>query len=935
MFILFLSCGASSFAQKDYRISGIVKDNYNEPLISAGIRVDNASDSMIAGVITDVAGSFTVADLPNGRYTVTIQYSGYQKHIDTVTIQGRNIDLGLIKMGIKNNQIGEIQIKTNALAVQQNGDTTTFNSKAYKVNPDATAEDLVRKMPGIDLSSGTPKAQGETVGKVLVDNKPFFGNDAQTALQNLPANIIDKVQVYDEKSDQSQFTGFDDGNTIKTINIVTKKDKRSGTFGKLYAGYGDQGKYNAGGNVNYFNGDQRLSLIGMTNNVNIQNFSPQDMTGISSGGGRGFNRRGSASNNFLTNTQAGISSTNAIGLNYSDKWGKKIEVTGSYFFNKSKNLLDQEIHRLYVLPEQLGQTYKEEDSSSTQNLNHRFNLRMNYMIDSNNSILFVPSLSFQKTNNTSNMLGQTFENGTNVLNQTDNTYQNEQDAYNLSGFLLYRHKFQKKGRTLSLFANATLNQNNGNGLLKADNIFSDSSLNNFMNQSENNKVRNRSVNANINYTEPLSKHSYLQARYGMSYQTGKSDKYTYNFNSINGNYSDLDTQLTNVFHTDYLTNLFGLAYRIAGSKINAAIGLNYQNAQLNSAAELPAANQIFRQYNNALPYAFLRYRFNKTNDLNIFYRTNTDAPSVDQLQNVVNNQNPLQLTAGNPNLSQDYQHNLRIRFRSTDVARSLSVFGMLSGTYTHDYIGNNSLVAARDTVLPNGFILGKGGRYTTPENMNGYWNVNGFGGIGMPLNFLRSNLNVDIQVGYQKLPGLINNKMNFANNTSLGLGATLGSNISEKIDFTLTTNGTYNIVKNTINVAADNHFYNQLTRLSVNYIFWKGIVISSDITNQFYTGLTPGYNQNYYLWNVAIAKKLFQQQQGEIRFSVEDLLGQNQSIQRTISEIYSQDVRTNVLQRYFMLTFTYNIRAFKEGSSMKDGEAPEEQRFGAGRQWQH
>lgn len=919
---------SGAWAQNGYSISGIVKDNYNEPLISAALRLNDQSGTMVAGVVTDVEGNFIFSDVRPGSYMLKIQYSGYKEEDKAITIDNQNIVLGIIKMSIAQTQLAEVKIKANALAVEQNGDTTAFNAAAYKVNPDATAEDLVRKMPGMDLSSGSPKAQGETVTKVLVDNKPFFGSDASTALQNLPADIIDKVQVYDEKSDQAQFTGFDDGNTTKTINIVTKPDKRQGAFGKLFAGYGDQDKYSAGGNVNYFNGNRRVSLIGMSNNVNIQNFSPQDLIGVSSGsgsrGGGHGGRRADAASNFLTDPQSGIARTNAIGLNYSDKWGKKIDVTGSYFFNDSRNVSDQEINRLYVLPEQSGQTYHEQDNTISHNYNHRFNLRMNYTIDSNNSVLFVPNLSFQKNNSQSDMLGQTFDNnGLDMLNSTANSYDNDQNAYNLSSFLLYRHKFQKKGRTLSLFANGSISRNKGNSILMANNTFADTSLNNVLRQSADNLVNNKSINANLNYTEPISKQSYLQFRYGIGYQTGASSKYTHNYSPLTGAYTDLDTALTNVFNTDYLTNSLGLAYRLSMGKLNAAFGVNAQNAQLQSDGQLPATNHIDRTYNNLLPYAFLRYRFNKTNDLNLFYRTNTDAPSVSQLQDVVNNENPLQLSAGNPLLQQDYQHNLRLRFRSADVAKSISVFGMLSGNYIQHYIGNNTFVAPVDTVLPNGFSLAQGGRYTKPENLPSYWNFNAFSGIGMPVNMLRSNLNINVQAGYERTPGVVNGSMNYANNTNFGLGLTLSSNISQKIDFTLSSNGTANFVKNTVNTTSDNNFYNQMTRLSVNYIFWKGIVLNSDITNQFYTGLSEGYNQSYYLWNVSIAKKLFKNQQGELKFSVYDLLGQNQSIQRTVSEIYSEDVRSNVLQRYFMLTFTYTLKAFKGGNAPVDIEAPD------------
>lgn len=918
-FVLFLLAFNISFGQSGVTVSGIIKDNFNQPLIGATVSLRNTSDSFVAGTAAEIDGSFVLNDIRSGEYKIKISYLGYEDYVKMITVGQTELVLGLIKMGsVSSTTLNEVKIESKAIAVQQNEDTTAYNAGSYKVNPDANAADLLRKMPGMDLSGGTPKAQGENITKVLVDGKPFFGDDASSSLQNLPAEIIDKVQVYDEKSDQAQFTGFDDGNTTKTVNIITKSGKNTGTFGKVYAGYGYEDKYNAGGNVNYFGGDRRISLIGLTNNVNIQNFSSQDLVGISGGKSRGGRRSGNAANNFLIDPQGGVSKTNAIGLNYSDKWGKKIEVAGSYFFNNSHNLAEEETNRLYVLPSQSGQTYQETSRSTTENYNHRFNLRMNYTIDSNNSILFVPSFSAQTNNSISTLSGATLQEAMDVLNQTQNNYQNDLEGYNFTGFFLFRHKFGKQGRTLSFFANGGLNQNKGNGKFFAENLYADPSLDDTLDQQSALLKNGKNIRANINYTEPLSRKSYMQARYGFGYQYGSSDKNTYDFSPLTNDYTDQDSLLSNVFQTKYITNSMGLAYRYNGTRFRGSLGLDYQNALLANSRELPYAGILNKSFNNVLPYARLDYRFSKTRNLRLFYRTGTDAPSVDQLQDVVNNQNPLQLISGNPGLKQAYGHTLRVRYNGTNPAKSTTFFAMLGGNFTQDYIGNNTLIAEQDMILDNGITLPKGAQFIRPENMAGYWNVNTFLTYGLPVNVLRSNLNMNAQASLEQTPGIINNRKNLANNTNAGLGFTFSSNINEKIDFTLSSTGSYNWVKNTVNTGSDNRFYNQSSRLSVNYIFWKGIVFNTDLNHQLYSGLSAGYNQNFFLWNMSIGKKLFRKQQGEIKLSVFDLLGQNQSIQRTVSEIYSEDVRTNVLQRYFMLTFTYNLRFFKGGATMPD-----------------
>lgn len=926
---------APSFSQEQQtnKIYGIVKDNVNEVMIGATIALKTSSGNYITGTASDIDGGFVLNDIPNGSYILSITYLGFDDYSKPINVLGGELNVGIIQMKTtKGTTLNEVKIVEKAPPVQQKDDTTQYNANSYKVNPDATAEDLIRKMPGMDLSSGTPQTQGENVAKVLVDGKPFFGDDATSSLRNLPAEVIDKIQVYDEKSDQSQFTGFDDGNTSKTINIITKPGKKQGVFGRLYAGGGTDGtkdnndkldsKYNFGGSLNFFQGNRRISLIGQSNNINNQNFSAQDLVGVTGtsggrgGGPQGGNRGGGgASNNFMTGQQSGINKTNAVGFNYSDKWGKKIDVTGSYFFNNSNNFTSDSTQRIYVLPSQSGQTYNETSIANTNNFNHRFNLRLNYTIDSNNSILFVPSVSFQKNNSNSVLSSQTLQNGTTLLNQSLNDYSSDKNGYNVGSMLLYRHKFQKRGRTLSLWMNGGVNGNDGNSTLLAR--VASEGVTDTINQYATSKKDGWNLNSNITYTEPISKKSFLQVQYGLNYQESQSDKRTNNYNYLTNDYTDLDTLLSNKFTTNYITNKGGLSYRYADTNFNINFGVDFQNANLNNERVLPYNNSLDRSFNSILPNARLQYNFTKKKSLRLFYNTSTTAPSVDQLQDVVNNSNPLQLSSGNPDLVQSYQHRLFIRYSSANTNAGSTFFAMLSGSMQEHYIGNSTIIA-QDTTTINGFVIPAGGQFTRPENMNGYYNLRSFVTYGLPVGLLKSNLNVNASAGYVRTPGMINLEKNYANNTSMGLGLVLSSNISEKVDFTISTNSNYSIIRNTLNTNSNSEFLNQTSRASLNYIFWKGIVFNTELNHQYYTGLSAGFNQSYFLWNMAVAKKIFKNQQGEIKLSVYDLLDQNKSITPTVTETYTQYSKTNVLQRYFMLTFTYNLRFFKGGASMKD-----------------
>jgi uncharacterized membrane protein YgcG len=920
----------SGFAQ-NYTVKGTVKDSVTQsPLPGANVVLIRAADSLLVGAAADVEGRFTLEKVQAGRYLLRISFLGYQLFEKRIFIRNQSLELGDIPLVMASTQLNEVQVMGKTPTVVQNGDTTQFNAKAFKTQPDATAEDLLQKMPGMDVSNGTVKAQGEDVARILVDGKPFFGDDASAALKNLPAEIIDQIQVYDQKSDQAQFTGFDDGQNSKTINIVTRADRRKGQFGKFYVGYGAGNKYQAGGNLNIFKNDRRISLIAQSNNINIQNFSSQDLVGISGssgqggrggGGGRsggqggrggGGQSGGSSTSNFMVGQQSGISTTHAAGLNYSDKWGKKVDVTGSYFFNRSNNNANQFSFRNYVLPADSGQTYQQNSLSSSTNYNQRLNFRLNYQIDSANSLLIRPSFSWQQNDGISSLSAQT-KNVEEVLNQTSNDFSSQLTGYNFSNEALFRHRFSKPRRTFSLSLNTGYNRYRGESNLRAENNFYDGTVDaDTVNQNSSLIKNGWNLSGNASYTEPLGKKSMLQLNYIVSWQRNNSNKETFNFSEETSRYSLLDTALTNRFESRYISQQVGSSYRYQAQKLNLSFGANYQVAQLKNDQLLPRTFDLSRTFYNLLPSAMLRYQFSNKQNLNINYRAATNQPSVDQLQNVINNANPIQLSTGNPDLKQTYQHNLTFRYTAANTERSRTSFASLSGSYATNYVVNSIFIAERDSVLNGGIDLKKGSQLSRPVNTDGYWTLRSFGTYGVPIKLLKSNLNLNASFNYTHSPGYINNQLNYSDAQTLGLGVVLSSNISEKLDFTLSSTSSFNRSQNTLQSKLNSRYFNQNSRLSLNWIFWKGFVYQTSLNHQVNSGLSNGYNQNFLLWNMSLGKKFLKNQQGELKLSVYDALKQNNSIQRNINVAYVEDVQTQVLQRYFMLTFTYNLRNFRK-----------------------
>ncbi len=873
--------------------------------------------------ISDADGNFEMADAGKGGFKIKISYLGFQDYINEVTIRDADFDLGIISMkeGV---ELDEVEVKGKVPIATQLGDTTQFNAESFKTLPDASAEDLIAKMPGVIVENGKVQAQGEDVKEVLVDGRPFFGNDPTAALRNLPAEVIDKIQVFDQKSDQAQFTGFDDGETSKTINIITKVDMRTGQFGKLYAGYGSEDRYRVGGNASLFSGDRRISLIGQSNNINQQNFATEDLLGVVGGnsggrggrGGRGGGGRGGRGggggsvNDFMIDQQGGIAQTHAAGINYSDKWGKKFEISGSYFLNMSDRISD-EYSSTQFIDDVRNEIYDETYLSSSDDMNHRLNMKLEYDLSESSSLIMRPRLSFQDNMGLSNTFGQTYRLST-LSNQTDNAYNTDLTGTEFSNNLLFRHRFPKRGRTVSVNVSAGYNDKIGESLLRSfdeyytQNIFSDT-----IDQFSNLNTNGWNLGTGLSYTEPLGENSSLMLSYRNSLRKDDSDKETSDYDEGTAEYTEVNEQLSNVFENQYTSNDIGVGYNYRkGRDFFAMVRTTLQFADLKSDEKFPLPNQVNRSYTSLLPFAMMRFNLKQGTNLMFSYRERTQSPSVDQLQNVLDNSNPLQLSIGNENLDQSRSRSLFMRYSSTNSEKATAFFFLVSGSVTSDYIANSTYLSGSDDPILGELEIQRGAQLSQPVNLNGYRNLRSFITYGIPLSFLKSNLNFDISGDYNRIPGMIDKEFNYSNNAGGRVGLTLASNISEKVDFTISSRTGYNVVTNSIQSTLNDKYWTQSSRVRLNAILPAGLVIRTDLTQQVFTGLADSFNETYYLWNVGIGKKVFKNQRGEFTLSIADLLNQNQSISRNVTETYIQDIQTNVLQRYVMLSFTYHFKNF-------------------------
>lgn len=902
LFILFVCFQASA---QTFSISGkILEEGTVNGVPSATVLLQSLPDSaQVGGVVSDFDGNFQMSDIQKGNYLIKIQYLGFKTLYKSIQLN-QNLDLGTMELSEEATALQEVTINARRATGEQKGDTTLYNADAFKTMRDASAQTLVQKLPGVVMQDGALQAQGENIAQILVDGKPFFGGDITTALQNLPAEVIQGIEIYDQKSEKAQLSGFDDGERLKTINIVTKPNRRKGQFGKTTAGYGTDDRYLLGASINSFNEDQRITFTGLSNDINLQDYS-SDANNQNGGGGR---------------PQNGIITTNILGLNYTDNWGEKIKVSASYLYRKRKNEGISSLFREYVTSSESDQTYTEDSRNTRTNQDHRFDMRFEYQINENNRLVYRPRLSAAFDKENSGFLGQSM-NADGPLNQTENVRTADNQDYDLYNRLYFSHKFAKQGRSFTISANQGSHANKDDALRRAENqYYQPEERTEIINQNITRDRTGFNWDVGFSYTEPIGEKGQMEFEYEIGNRGDDSDQLTYDILNEGGLEYDLalDTVLSNTFESKYLNQEVELGYQYKLEKLRFQVEMEYQTGKLQNDQAFPQPFDLTRTFDAFLPTIRFDYEITDNTNLELDYDTNTDTPRIDQLQSVIDNSNPLQLRTGNPDLNQSYSNRIRGRFRTNNPETDHSFFVFAQAQIVNDAISNSSYIADETTELENGIILEKGSQLFLPVNLDGSRNFRSWMSYGMPVDFIKSNFNINGGLSFDKRPGQVNGESSFNNSQRFSTGISVTSNISDQVDFNISTRGSFNKVENTLNTALNNKYYNQYSRLNLSWIIWEGIVYRMDVNHQLNTGLSEGYDINFVLMNMSLGKKIFDNQRGEISLNVYDLLGQNNSVRRNVTDIYIEDVQNNVLQRYFMLSFSYNLRRFGKGTDMDD-----------------
>lgn len=953
VFIAFIAIMLCSMASaRDAVINGILVDgNDTTELIEATVRLVKAQkdSAFVKGTTTDFNGVFNLKGVKPGHYVIKFSYMGYTEASRRLSIgnDGRDVNMGVIKLMPNSIMLKEATVMGVKTPITVKEDTIEFNADTYKTQANAVVEDLLKRLPGVEVGSdGKITANGKEVKKILIDGKEFFADDPTVASKNIPADMVNKLQVIDRKSDLARLTGVDDGEDETVINLTVKPGMNNGWFGTVNAGYGTDNRYAGNVIANYFHDGNQFTFIGGGNNTNNMGFSD--------GGQQRFQRFGG---------DRGITTSQNLGFNFNvgTKDSEKFRVGGDLMYSHSDRDTRTERDRQYLFPDSTSY-YQAATNARDKGHNLRGDFRLKWEIDTCNTLEFRPnfSLNFSKSTRVEGSGTWAGDVARTAVNTSQSRSFNDGKSYEFGGSLVFNHKFASHpGRSTSIMARYNYSKVNEDGDTYTLNRYYLADSTETIDQIYSNDRKTNSVNGRLSWTEPLGNIKnarFLEASYSARYRYSEADKMVYDItrnivssapltmqevlyspalrSKIAGDYGDyvltdnqlmaqiLETELgpelsrdfnerlSNSFRNKFLDQSFQLGFRQVRKEYNLNVGLTLNSAMSSSRDLINSARDIPSRWAwSVAPYARFRYKFSKTRSLNANYRMRTNQPSITQLQPVADESNPLNIVVGNPSLKPTFTHNLNLRFQDFESMAQRSIMAMANLNFEQ-----NSIISTTD------YNATTGGRTTSYDNVNGVWNVMAMNMLSFPFSeskawYFSSHLftRYSVTKGYNN--GDINRSGSFNINYSPGLAFRNGV-----FDLEIRPRYNFQTTHNTVQTNNNRVVHTYGGMFNGTYSAPFGLVISTDLSYSATSGYSAGYDTKQWLWNGSIAYQFLRDKAAAITLSVYDILGQRKSITRNITGNYIEDVAYNSLTRYGMLTFTYRFTTFKKGEQPKNRE---------------
>lgn len=901
-FLLAFTLGTASALA--YTVSGVVTDASTEPLPSASVRLLAAADSAVVnGTVSSDNGQFKFQTVKNGKYIVEVSYVGFATQFRNIQVKDASLKLDPFRLAedaIMLNETTVVGIKT-PITVKE--DTIEFNADSYRTAPNAVVEDLLKRLPGVEVGTdGSITANGQSVTKILVDGKEFFGDDPTVASRNLPVDMVDRLQVVNRKSDLARITGVDDGEEETVINLTVKKDRNNGWFGTIEGGYGTDDRYKGQFNVNRFWNGNQITFIGAINNINDLSFND---------GTASFFRRFGGQN--------GITTSQALGVNFNVGNGEIFRVGGDIMYSRSDRDTRERSSREYLIEGYNPYSSTGKIARDIGN-NYRADFRLEWKPDSLNTLDFRPRFSYNHNNSWSNDSSLTAANadGTDPITRSINRSNSHGDSWQASGVMIYNHRFASRpGRSVSLFVNYSYsNVKELSDTYSWNQFYNYNDSVDLYDQFSTSRTLTNNVSARVSWTEPLGNvknGNFLTVAYRFQYRWNDADKFVYDHPVSFPEGWDgpvivdpslvFSDDLSNQFRNEYMNQDIraGFKHVSRDQTIDVGMSLVPQSSKstdlINSARNIPRRNVL-----NYAPYLRYSWKMSKTGGLNIDYMGRSSQPSMSQLQPVADVSDPMNIVIGNPDLDPTFTHNLRLRFRNFSPEAQRSIMAMLDAR-----VVQNSIVS-KTTYDPT-----TGGRTTTYANVNGVWNVRAMNMISFPFSNKSWTFNNHAMLYFSNAVGYNNGERNRSQSFMFNIGPGLAFR-PENFEAELRPRYSLQTVHNTIQSAGNNTIHSYGGNLYLSYTAPFGVTLNSDLSFTATRGYSAGFDENRWQWDASISYSMLRSRALTLSLKGFDILNQQSNIRRNITANYIDDSSTNSLGRYVMVSLSYKFNTFAKGT---------------------
>lgn len=914
LMLLMILFSPMAFAQQSgVNVTGsVVEQGSDTPIEQATVRLLNVKDSaMVRGVVSARNGSFTLKNVKKGSYLLHITFIGYDPLYQPLQITGKKnpVNVGKLELSDGAIELGEAVVIGKAPEVTVRNDTVEYNADSYKVTEGSVLEDLLKKMPGVEVDSeGKITVNGKEVKKVMVDGKEFFSDDPKVASKNLPAKMIDKLQVLDKKSDMAQMTGFDDGEEETVINLTVKPGMKQGWFGNAYGGYGSKDRYEGNAMVNRFVNNDQITFMGGANNTNNMGFSDLASTMFSGMGGGGGRRGGFGAG-------SGITSSGNAGLNFSKEFKPdKLTLGGNTRYSHSDNDARSKSDRQNILPGDSSSYDNSEAMSRTKSDNFGVDFRLEWKPDTMTQLIFRPSFSLSHSMNDNFSDATTLDNERDTVNTNKSNNYSESNGYNLNASIDFSRKLNNKGRVFSATLSGGNSDSYSDGMNRSDIVYfnqTDALKNSIIDQRSRYDNKGFNYRAYVSWVEPIGHNNFIQATYSISQRKQEALKNVYN-QDADGIYNVLDSAYSQSYRNNFISQRASLSFKSQWAKFNYTIGLNLDPSYSSSENFVgdTTLSKITRKVVNLSPMAQFNYMFDKRTNLRIMYNGRTSQPSMTQLQPVADISDPTNITIGNPDLNPRYTNNVFIRFQQFTPEKQRAFMIMANGSYI-----------INDIVSYTSYNQETGVKTTTYKNVNGNYSGNVRMMLNTPLKNKKFSINSMTMASFANSNGYINEEKN--TNRNLILSERGGIDFrSSYLDLGVNGNIRYNATSNSLQKENNQNTFNYGAGGYTTIYLPLNFKIESDVNWSTNSGYGDGFKQNEVLWNASASKSFLKNNQGTLRFKIYDILQQRSNISRSVTASYIQDSEYNTLGSYFMVHFIYRFSIFKGGASASDVKTP-------------